>query len=108
MTLEELMLQPWTWTEPMFVPDPEGAYWEQRVAELPDFFVAAAGRSDVMKEAPAALRAFLESYVDRGENPPLPNPGRSEWVYAFGGVSAMVQVQGSSQIAAHTRLAKIA
>jgi len=45
---------------------------EARIAELPDFFVGAATPEEAIADAAAALEAFLASYRDRGELPPLP------------------------------------
>jgi predicted RNase H-like HicB family nuclease len=47
-------------------------WWEIRIEELPDFFVAARTRDEAIAEAAPALAAFLESYLGRGELPPLP------------------------------------
>jgi predicted RNase H-like HicB family nuclease len=45
------------------------------VEELPDFFVAASTYDEVIAELRPALRAFLQSYAERGEPVPLPaNP----------------------------------
>jgi predicted RNase H-like HicB family nuclease len=45
------------------------------VEELPDFFVAASTYDEVIAELRAALRAFLQSYAERGEPIPIPtNP----------------------------------
>jgi hypothetical protein len=99
MTLRDLLLLPWTWSDPTFVPDPDGAYWELRIRELPDFFVAAAGRDEVVEEAPRALAAFLQSYLDHGQVPPLPNPGRGQWVYALNGAPVGAEVHGGNWVA---------
>ena len=82
--LELLMSMDWTLAGPREVRDEDGAFFEMRVAELPDFFVAARTEAEVRAEAEDALRTFLASYVDRGELPPLPEP---KWVFiahAFG------------------------
>lgn len=94
MTLDELMLLPWTLQGPTYVPDPDGAYWELRIEELPEFFVAAAGPGELMEETPHALATYLQSYLERGQMPPLPNPGRQQWVYALN--SAPVGTQARS------------
>ena len=72
MNIENLMSQSWTWTGPTEVQDPDGTFFELRVAELPDFFVACRTREEVEAEAAEALRAFLQSYLDRDELPPIP------------------------------------
>ena len=75
MTLDELMGLPWTWIGPRRVVDPdEGEYFELRVAELPDFYVAESTAMEARQEANPALRAFLASYTDAGEDPPVPTP----------------------------------
>ncbi len=66
-----LTKMPWTWRGPIEVDDEEVAYYELRIAELPDFFVAGSSPSEVNAEREEALRAFLASYVERGEAPPL-------------------------------------
>jgi predicted RNase H-like HicB family nuclease len=75
-TLDELMDLPWTWQGPREVRD-DGTHWEIQVAELPDFFVAGESYDEVLRELPTALRAFLASYLDRGETPPIPK--HPEW-----------------------------
>ena len=82
MNLEQLMALPWTWQGPRRVEaDNEVPFYELRVAELPDFFVAAATSEAARMEASPALRAFLRSYLDVGETPPLPKR-RRHWIWA--------------------------
>jgi hypothetical protein len=50
-----------------------------RIDELPDFYLAAPDYEGVMIELRPALEAFIASYLDRGEVPPLP-PG-NRWVW---------------------------
>lgn len=76
MNVESLMAEPWNWIGPNEVRDPEGAYFEKRVLELPDFFVAGRTREEVEGEALEALKAFLQSFLDRNELPPRPG----QWV----------------------------
>ncbi len=93
-TLDELVDLPWTWQGPTEVHDDGAAYWEIRVAELPEFFVAGETYDKVLSELPAALKAFLASYLERGESPPTPeHPER--W--------RVVKVWSPAQAAAATR-----
>ncbi len=69
--LDLLMKMPWTWKGPTQVQDEEGPYYELRITELPGFFVAGSSPDAVNAEKEEALRAFLASYVERGEAPPL-------------------------------------
>lgn len=70
--LQELMAMPWTWVGPHKVTEGKKSHWELRIRELPDFLVAGSTEKEVKTEAAAALEAFLASYVDAGETPPLP------------------------------------
>jgi predicted RNase H-like HicB family nuclease len=72
-TLQQLMIMPWTWLGPKRVVEGKKTHWELRIRELPDFLVAGRTEEEVRKEAAAALEAFLASYVDAGEVPPLPS-----------------------------------
>jgi len=74
--LEMYIRMRWTWLGPREVHDPDGTYFEMRVAELPEFFVAASSAEEVRREKDDGLRAFIASYVERGEAPPL----RPTWV----------------------------
>jgi len=94
MTLEQLLLLPWTWDGPTVVHDPEGIYWEVRIQELPEFFVAAPTENELREELVPALAAFLRSYIDRGQEPPRPNPGRREWVFMINGRPVGVEARG--------------
>ena len=73
MTLiDKLMECRWTWQGPTMRQQDGEASFEMRIQELPDFFVAARTRDGVQMEMEDALRAFLLSYLDRGESPPVP------------------------------------
>src|SRR5262245_25595879 len=72
MTLEQLLKQPWTWEGPRRGTESGETFFEYRIRELPDFFVAGETPEEADRERIPALRAFLESYVDNGEMPPLP------------------------------------
>jgi predicted RNase H-like HicB family nuclease len=75
MTLREMMQQRWSVVGPRQVELDGFPYWEIQVAELPDFVVAGETRAEVLNEYPAALEAFLRSFVEAGEDPPLPHHG---------------------------------
>lgn len=70
--VDELEARSWTWVGPTVREDEGRRSFEMRIRELPDFFVAAETREGVLQEKEEALRAFLLSYLDRGELPPLP------------------------------------
>jgi len=71
MTVEELLAYPWTWQGPFRVVDGGQQHWEMRVAELPGFFVAGETGDDVRREAIEALRAYLESFLESGDQLPF-------------------------------------
>jgi len=73
-TIDELVRLPWTWQGPTLRKEDDAEYWELRIAELRDFFVAGETRDEVVWEALPALRGFLDSYLSNGELPPLPQP----------------------------------
>lgn len=70
---------PWTWIGPRQLSG-KPAQWELRIAELPDYLVVGRTREDVLNLAAEALESFLETYKDRGEEPPLPD--LSNWAPA--------------------------
>ena len=72
MGLDELMGMPWSWQGPREVTEDGQTHWELTVRELPDFFVAGRSREEVLVEALPALTAFLGSYLENNETPPLP------------------------------------
>lgn len=71
-TLDQLVAMRWTWHGPRRVESDGSVHWELTIEELPDFFVAASSYDEVIAELRPALRAFLQSYVERGEAPPFP------------------------------------
>jgi predicted RNase H-like HicB family nuclease len=90
MTLQEMLLLPWTWSEVgRQVTDGVDEYL-RTIDELPGFFVAAASPDELYEEMAPALEAYLQSFVDRDEEPPLPNPGRQEWVFRLNGLPVTV------------------
>ena len=72
--VESLMKKPWTLVGPTRVDAPEGTHFAIRIEELPDFFVAELSPREALAEFPDALRAFILSYLERDELPPLPEP----------------------------------
>jgi predicted RNase H-like HicB family nuclease len=71
----------WSWIGPTPVGDPEHPdYYELRIQELPDFFLAGETLDELYAELRPALRAFFESYAERGEPlPPLPR----KWIVSL-------------------------
>lgn len=61
------------WTTRDSVRDDDGRYFVRRVEELPGFVVAARSKHELEREYPVALRAFIESYLEDGQEPPLPS-----------------------------------
>jgi predicted RNase H-like HicB family nuclease len=81
MTMNELLQLPWRWRGPSQVQDAgEDPHFELQIEELPEFFVAGATREEVLAAARPALRAFLQSYLDRGEEPPMPAGRTPSWL----------------------------
>lgn len=83
-TLDDLLRMPWTIRGPRHVVESQEAggneWWEIRVEELPDFFVADVNREQVLAEYLPALSTFFESYTNRGELPPLPRETLWNWL----------------------------
>jgi hypothetical protein len=76
MTAREMVGLSWTWIGPTLERDDQGnEWWELRVGELPDFFVAATSAEEARMEAAPALEAFLQSYLNAGDRPRLPGGG---------------------------------
>lgn len=71
MTMAEYLRMPWTIERS--VHDDDGEYIALRVRELPGFVVAGQTDAEVEQMFWDALPAFLESYLEDGEAPPLPN-----------------------------------
>lgn len=73
LTPGQMVSLPWRWRGPTSERDHQGnEWWELRIEELPEFFVASPSREGAIAEAGAALEAFLGSYDSRSELPPLP------------------------------------
>lgn len=85
MRIEDLLVLPWTWSDPTPVTEDGDTHWEMRVQELPEFFVAAETENEVRREAGLALRAYLESFLDNSQVPPLPQPSWQIVLPASGG-----------------------
>jgi len=80
-TLKELVALPWSIRGPTPKQDEFGnGWWEIRVQELPDFFVAGESQDEAIAEYGPALVAFLRSYTEAGEQPgTLPDPAEPAW-----------------------------
>lgn len=94
-----LLTLPWGYVGPHRVVEEGEEHWEIRIRELPEFFVAGATRDEALNELRPALRAFLESYVDRGETPPVPediNRWKVELLQVQRGAVADAVVEGPS------------
>ena len=79
MNARDFLMLPWSIRGPVRVTDDqENVHYELRVAELPDFMVAAAAEGEVLYEFKPALVAFLESYASQREVPPRPLGQRAE------------------------------
>jgi hypothetical protein len=79
MTLKEMLSLPWTWQGPNHVVDGDGERWELTIAELQDFFLVGETSDELLNEAWPALVAYLRSYSDRGEDPPMPSDRLRTW-----------------------------
>ncbi len=72
LTLAQIVRLPWDWQGPTLVEEEGSVHWEIRIGELPDFLLAGTSREEVLSELRPALRAYLSSYLERGQEPPLP------------------------------------
>jgi predicted RNase H-like HicB family nuclease len=100
MTAAQMALLRWTFDGPHFrQPRLDETYFELRVKELPDFVVLGESVEEVLAEVTPALEAFLQSYLDAGEQPPLPEHrhvwmrGRPSWPSHTPGLISQVVVQ---------------
>jgi predicted RNase H-like HicB family nuclease len=82
MELHQLMVMPWSIHGPRKVIEEGSTHWEIKIQELPDFFVAATSRDEVLREYHGALQAYLQSYTDRQQVPPLPKEQNVWWVFS--------------------------
>ena len=81
MTVDQMMGLRWGWQGPLEIREPdEDPYFEIRIRELPEFFVAGRTREEVLSGSGPALRSFLQSYVDAGDQPPLPDDRQVSWL----------------------------
>jgi predicted RNase H-like HicB family nuclease len=71
LSARQLAGLPWTYVGPVEVAGEQGEHFVLTVAELPYFFLASDSREDLLRELPVALEAFLQSYLDAGQSPPL-------------------------------------
>ncbi len=72
MTLAECLRMPWTIVRENH--DDDGEYLSLRIEELPGFVVAGRTEDEVEALFWDALSAFLQSYTEAGESPPMPTP----------------------------------
>jgi len=72
----DLVSLPWT----IRGPRQEDDCWIIRIDELPDFLVAGWTRDAVLSEYTPALEAFLASYIEHGEFPPVLIGRLWEWL----------------------------
>ena len=72
MTLDELLRLPWSWSGPTEVTEGGDTHFEVRIAELPEFYAAGATKEEAMEAANPSLRAYLLSFLENNEMPPLP------------------------------------
>lgn len=80
MNSQELLCLPWTYRVNPVV-DGDVRYFELRIDELPDFFVALEPGQNVAAELQDALASFVESYTALGEMPPMPARSRvHRWI----------------------------
>ncbi len=70
--LNSLLAMGWTYVGPTRIQDGRDVWWEIRVKELPDFFVAGEDREGALRELRPALEAFLSSYLEAGDEVPIP------------------------------------
>lgn len=88
MTLGDLMRLGWGWQGPVEVREPgEEPYFEIRIRELPEFFVAGRTREEALAGSGRALQAFLQSYLDAGDTPPLPINQQPSWLVGIPSIS---------------------
>jgi len=74
MNAGDYVMLPWSIRGPAQVTDEHGnTHYEMRVEELPDFLLAASSEDEALHEFGTALLAFLESYTNEGEVPPVPD-----------------------------------
>ncbi len=80
-TAAQLYRLPWAIQGPTRRTDEhDNRWWEIRIAELPEFFVAGETRDEVMNDYPDALTTFLEGYTERNELPPIPVDTLWRWL----------------------------
>jgi predicted RNase H-like HicB family nuclease len=72
LDVTELARLPWGWQGPRRVMEDGATHYELRIRELPDFFLAARTEEELMRELKPALRSYLQTYLDRNEDPPMP------------------------------------
>lgn len=68
------------WTVRRIVREDDGRYYVVAIEELPGFSAVGDTEAEVWSEFPVALRSFLLSYLDYGEEPPMPVKTHAERV----------------------------
>lgn len=71
--LKRLVSLSWTYRGPLEVKEEGDVWWEIRIKELPDFFVAGRDGEEALQELRPALTAFLSSYLESGDAVPIPS-----------------------------------
>jgi len=72
MTLDELLRLTWSWGGPVEVVEDGDTHFEVRVTELPEFYAAGATKQEAIENAIPSLRAYLLSFLENDDMPPLP------------------------------------
>ena len=96
LNVKQMLDLPWSWKGPKEVVEGDSKHYEMRIEELSDFFLAGASHDEVLRELRAALEAYLGSYLERGEQPPLPSGGRWHVVLVGGGQRSMAAEKAST------------
>ena len=76
--MSELLRMPWSFVGPRRIVEDDSQWWEIRIRELPGFLVAGESRDEVMNDLREGLQSFLASYLDHGDEPPIPERA-AEW-----------------------------
>lgn len=76
----ELAALPWTYVGPVRVEEDDQVWFELRIEELPDFYLAAATAEEIYHELGPALVSFIVSYLEHGD--PLPKPP-VRWLFGW-------------------------
>jgi predicted RNase H-like HicB family nuclease len=69
------LAQPWGWKIAR-VDDPDGAYYEATIPEIPDFFVASRSAAELSADLRDAFLSHIRSYLSTGKIIPQPRGGQ--------------------------------